>query len=162
MQAAVVAARLGRNEAARDGTLTALRRGHRLGLLRSLLDANPGTADLIRCVLADEHNDPVLAFYGARIEVAARSSACVPVERATARNDPRRPEVLSERETEVVRLLSQALPNKKIARTLGLSPETVKWHLKNIYGKLGVSSRDQAVARVRDFELGCAPREATR
>nr|MBA2397296.1 helix-turn-helix transcriptional regulator [Bradyrhizobium sp.] len=60
----------------------------------------------------------------------------------------------------VMRLLAQAMPNKKIARTLGLSPETVKWHLKNIYGKLGVSSRDEAVARVRDsnWESGIAPR----
>jgi LuxR family maltose regulon positive regulatory protein len=61
-------------------------------------------------------------------------------------------EPLSEREIEVVRLLAQALPNKKIARALGLSPETVKWHLSHIYSKLGVSSRDEAVARVRDLE----------
>ncbi|MNC83701.1 putative HTH-type transcriptional regulator [compost metagenome] len=51
-----------------------------------------------------------------------------------------------------MRLLAQALPNKKIARALGLSPETVKWHLSHIYSKLGVSSRDEAVARVRDLE----------
>ncbi|SAK92908.1 LuxR C-terminal-related transcriptional regulator [Caballeronia ptereochthonis] len=161
MQAAVVAARLGRLDAARDGALAALRRGHRLGLLRTLLDADPGAAELIRRVLADERDDPVLAFYGARID-AARSAAPASPARAATQADARRAEVLSERETEVVRLLSQALPNKKIARTLGLSPETVKWHLKNIYGKLGVSSRDEAVARVRDFELGCASGEAVR
>ncbi|WP_350353877.1 response regulator transcription factor [Paraburkholderia dokdonensis] len=62
-------------------------------------------------------------------------------------------EALSEREAKVIGLLAQTLPNKKIARTLGISPETVKWHLKNIYGKLGVSSRDEAVARVRDLGL---------
>ncbi|WP_258878916.1 helix-turn-helix transcriptional regulator [Paraburkholderia sp. BL6669N2] len=60
---------------------------------------------------------------------------------------------MSERESRIVSLLSQTLPNK-IGRTLGISPETVKWHLKNICGKLGVSSRDEAVARMRDLELG--------
>ena len=60
---------------------------------------------------------------------------------------------MSDRELEVVRLLGHALPNKKIARSLGLSPETVKWHLKNIYGKLGVTGRDEAVARIRDAGL---------
>lgn len=61
-------------------------------------------------------------------------------------------EPLSERELEVLRLLAQALPNKKIARALGLSHETVKWHLRHIYSKLGVGSRDEAVARLRDAE----------
>ncbi|MNM98048.1 transcriptional regulator NarL [compost metagenome] len=46
------------------------------------------------------------------------------------------------------------LPNKKIARALGISPETVKWYLSQIYGKLGVKSRDEAVALVRDLEFG--------
>ena len=45
---------------------------------------------------------------------------------------------------------AQAMPNKKIAAALGLSIDTVKWHLKNIYGKLGVSGRDEAVAWMRD------------
>jgi LuxR family maltose regulon positive regulatory protein len=58
---------------------------------------------------------------------------------------------LSDRELDVLRLLSQAFPNKKIARALSLSPDTVKWHLKNIYGKLGVAGRDDAVARMRDL-----------
>ena len=68
--------------------------------------------------------------------------------------DARAHDVLSARESKVLSLLAQALPNKKIARTMGISPETVKWHLKNIYSKLGVSSRDEAVARSRDLALG--------
>lgn len=54
----------------------------------------------------------------------------------------------------MLRLLAQAMPNKKIARALSLSPETVKWYLSRIYGKLQVSGRDEAVARVRDLGLG--------
>ena len=60
-------------------------------------------------------------------------------------------EVLSDRETDVVRLLAQALPNKTIASALSLSYETVKWHLKNIYVKLGVANRHEAIKRVRDL-----------
>ncbi|MNV87077.1 Spore germination protein GerE [compost metagenome] len=66
------------------------------------------------------------------------------------REAARRPvEPLSDRERDVLGLLAQAMPNKKIALALGLSIDTVKWHLKNIYGKLGVAGRDEAVAWMR-------------
>ncbi|MCY1530003.1 Transcriptional regulatory protein FixJ [compost metagenome] len=60
---------------------------------------------------------------------------------------------LSEREREVLDLVAQAMPNKKIARVLGVTPHTVKWHLRKIYSKLGVAERDEAVARMRDLSL---------
>jgi LuxR family maltose regulon positive regulatory protein len=92
--------------------------------------------------------DPVLAFYVQRL---LRANAQAP----GRTGEEARPRAslggLSEREMEVLRLLGDALPNKKIARTLGVSPDTVKFHLKNIYGKLGVSGRDEAVARYRDL-----------
>ena len=71
----------------------------------------------------------------------------------TSSDAARRPvEPLSERERDVLGLLVQAMPNKKIALALGLSIDTVKWHLKNIYGKLGVAGRDEAVAWMRVFD----------
>ncbi len=52
---------------------------------------------------------------------------------------------LSEREREVLRLLAEGLSNKSIARALRVSDNTVKFHLKNLFTKLGVSTRTEAV-----------------
>jgi LuxR family transcriptional regulator, maltose regulon positive regulatory protein len=159
IQSALADVRRSRADSARQNVLTALRRGHKLGLVRSLLDAAPGALELIARIVENEPHDPVLSFYVNRLQSAQQRTAgdaLADAAQAAPRSAATGSEALSERETRVVGLLSQALPNKKIARTLGISPETVKWHLKNIYGKLGVSSRDEAVARVRDLELGAA------
>lgn len=158
-QSAVVDFRRGLPDAARDQMLAALRRGHRLGLVRSLLDADPAGLDLVGEITLGQAADPLLAFYVERLRSAreALGGAVPDTSPLSSDGQPANAagmEGLSEREADVVRLLGQALPNKKIARTLGLSPETVKWHLRNVFRKLGVSSRDEAVARVRDMELG--------
>lgn len=57
---------------------------------------------------------------------------------------PERPEVLTQRETEVLRLLAQGQANKEIGRTLNISEKTVKTHVSSILAKLGVPSRTQA------------------
>jgi LuxR family maltose regulon positive regulatory protein len=62
-------------------------------------------------------------------------------------------EPLSEREVEVLRLIADGLTNREIASQLYLSLNTVKGHTRNIYGKLGVHSRTQAVARARALGL---------
>jgi DNA-binding NarL/FixJ family response regulator len=54
--------------------------------------------------------------------------------------------VLSERESEVAALVVQGLPNKVIARRLGIREGTVKIHLHSIYRKLGVENRFGLVA----------------
>jgi two-component system, NarL family, response regulator LiaR len=58
---------------------------------------------------------------------------------------PERPEALTERETDVLRLLARGQANKEIARDLAIGEKTVKTHVSNILAKLGVQSRTQAV-----------------
>lgn len=55
-------------------------------------------------------------------------------------------DALTPRESEVLRLLAEGLPNKEMARTLEISEHTVKFHLAAIFGKLRATSRTEAVA----------------
>jgi len=57
---------------------------------------------------------------------------------------PQIPEALTERETDVLRLVAQGESNKQIARSLQITEKTVKVHVSNILSKLGVQSRTQA------------------
>jgi LuxR family maltose regulon positive regulatory protein len=65
-------------------------------------------------------------------------------------------EPLSERELEVLTAIAEGLSNQETARRLYISERTVKWHASNIYGKLQVSNRTEAVAKARS--LGILPR----
>jgi two-component system, NarL family, response regulator DegU len=56
---------------------------------------------------------------------------------------------LTSRETEVLELLLQDLNNREITERLYMSINTLKFHLKNIYGKLGVHSRAEAIRKLR-------------
>ena len=73
-------------------------------------------------------------------------AARVLLERAAAPPTPQ----LSEREEEVLRLVAQGLPNKHIARRLGIAERTVKAHLTNVFQRLGVTDRTQAALWARE------------
>ena len=52
---------------------------------------------------------------------------------------------MTSREMDVLQLLAEGLPNKTIAKRLGISDQTVKFHLASICGKLGAQNRTDAV-----------------
>ena len=88
------------------------------------------------------------------IRAAAAGEAPLDPKAARALLDSRRmpsaDKALSAREQEVLRLVAQGLANKQIARRLAISERTVKAHLTNIFGRLGVSDRTQAALWARD------------
>ena len=71
-----------------------------------------------------------------------------------ARNDAARAALgLTGQEMRVLERLAAGQSNKEIARTLGLSPNTVKTHLANLFAKLGAARRTQAISKARDLQL---------
>jgi DNA-binding NarL/FixJ family response regulator len=61
---------------------------------------------------------------------------------------------LTEREREVLQLIAQGYTNAAIAEKLTLSPKTVRNHVSNIFGKLQVAGRAEAIIRARDAGMG--------
>jgi LuxR family maltose regulon positive regulatory protein len=62
-------------------------------------------------------------------------------------------DVLTCRERDVLNKICDGLTNKRIAQAFGISPETVKSHVKHIFLKLRVSNRAHAVSRSKSVEL---------
>ncbi len=84
-------------------------------------------------------------------ELLAAIEPGIVVEPASTPGDPT--ETLTGREIEVLRLYAAGLTNPEIARRLFVSQNTVKWYAKNIYLKLDVHSRAEALARAYEMDL---------
>jgi DNA-binding NarL/FixJ family response regulator len=67
--------------------------------------------------------------------------------------------VLTEREREILELIAQGKNNAFLARSLVLSPKTVRNHISNIFAKLQVADRAEAIVRAREAGLGRGPGE---
>jgi Response regulator containing a CheY-like receiver domain and an HTH DNA-binding domain len=62
-------------------------------------------------------------------------------------------DAITARERDVLSMIGQGYSNKRIARTLEISPETVKSHVKHIFSKLDVTARSEAVSRAVSLGL---------
>jgi DNA-binding NarL/FixJ family response regulator len=102
-----------------------------------LKDAEP--EEVIRGIRAAARGESPIAPKAARTLLAARG------ERPESR--------LSDRELEVLRCVAEGLPNKVIARRLGISEKTVKAHLTRVYQQIGVTDRTQAALWARERSL---------
>lgn len=116
----------------------------RQNLRRTLLDAGAAMPALLQATLKNAR--PQIADY--------LRSLLDSLDPRTANEDPSADEPnLSEREQQILLLIAQGQANKEIARSLDISAETVKWHLKNLFCKLHVTSRTQAITRAQKFNL---------
>ena len=59
---------------------------------------------------------------------------------------------LTAREWQIARLVRDGLSNPEVGAQLFLSPRTVEWHLRNLFGKLGISSRKELAGALGDSE----------
>ncbi len=103
------------------------------GNFAGLLPADAGPAQLDAALRA------VAAGLAVRLPSAAEPRFAALPEEAAA--------VLTPREVEVLTALAQGLSNKEAARRLGISPHTVKFHLEQLFRKLGAGCRAEAVAK---------------
>jgi LuxR family maltose regulon positive regulatory protein len=118
------------------------------GFVRVFVDEGAAMANL----LTEAITRRVVPAYAGRLLAAFPAAPPAPDD-PTAQAQARLVEPLTERELDVLRLLAAGQPNRAIAASLVLSTGTVKVHTRNIYGKLGVSNRTQAVTRAQELGL---------
>lgn len=106
-------------------------------------------------LLADTH--PLAVEMGATLQTAPTDAGAGRGDVEPSQADSILPEraftirsgLLTTKETEVLTLLDKGMSNKLIARAMGVSDETVKWHIKNLFLKLAAGTRKHAVDRAR-------------
>ena len=140
---AVALARLGRVDEADEAWRRALEEGAPEGFVRAYLDGAPLRLELLRRN-AEEGGDGRAVRHAAAVLAAAGGGG---IDGARALLSPRQRDVLTE--------VARGATDQAVARTLGISTSTAKTHLREIYRRLGVGSRTQAVAEGR--RLGLLP-----
>jgi LuxR family maltose regulon positive regulatory protein len=123
------------------------------GLYQSILDDGPDIGPLLRAFQAGPQRgvaSPELTSYAERL-LSGWKERYRPEIASDALSDP--VEGLSPRERNILQRIGRGGSNKDIARELGIAPETVKSHVKNIFIKLGVDNRAHAVSRALSLGL---------
>lgn len=125
------------------------------GLVRTLLDEGALTEKLLTRLTQEHPLEGPLREYGnellGKLTDPCSPSAATPHPRRTT--TPEQQPVLTPRELEILSLVAQAMSSKRIALTLNITLDTVKWNLRNIFAKLGVSSRYDAMVWARNHKL---------
>jgi LuxR family maltose regulon positive regulatory protein len=120
------------------------------GLARILPDTHP---DLVEWADQLKLGQGGTTPAGDRVGPGTPTAAPAEKPRAAAVARVAKKSLLSPKELEVIKLLASNLSNKQIGLAMGVSDETIKWHLKNLFGKLNAGSRKHLVARARIMGL---------
>ncbi|MEM7344990.1 MAG: LuxR C-terminal-related transcriptional regulator, partial [Chloroflexota bacterium] len=114
------------------------------GYVRHFVDEGP----LMVTLLQAAHKAGIASPYVSRLLTELNEAEHKTAKAAQPLIDP-----LSERELEILALIAAGLKNKEIADQLFISLNTVLYHIKNIYGKLGVNKRALAISKAKDLGL---------
>ena len=144
----------GNESATRDALGRALVLGQPGGFIRLFVDLGPGLARHFSALELDERQQPYVAQIIAALQADQVANPGGPFAQPTTGTKTSgghgsSPDGLTKRERQVLDLLAQRLSRNEIAEQLCISSATVKRHSENIYGKLGVADRHQAIAKVR-------------
>lgn len=147
---AIAAYRTGDGLATLAAIVDAVEICRRQGALRSLIDEGEPLRDVLlfgREKVPSWRSRSEVSAYLDRVMGAGRAPDAIERRRIKAR--PR----FSPKESDVARMLMGGKSNRELASSLDMASDTVKWHLKNIFSKLGVENRTQAVLRLREMDF---------
>jgi LuxR family maltose regulon positive regulatory protein len=140
---------LGDRLPARSALREALALGAPEGYIWLWLNAGPGLGSLLRDLRGDRDTSQASHPY-----LDSLLDACRAALGESAQPQPGElPDPLTPRELEIMRLICKGYSNPEIASELVVTINTIKKHTSNIYGKLGVRSRTQAIARAHELDL---------
>ncbi len=147
--------RRGDRAAANQVLASVLHEAEAAGYFRTLADLGPSVRDLLARYRDDHASGPYLDALLAVADPRALEPAPVTVsaDRASVALARAVMSALTHREMDILLGLQARMSNKEIAATLSISPLTVKSHTQNIYAKLGVRNRRQAIAKAVELEI---------